>query len=390
MKDLIQITIPAHLSKDFNKIMEKAAKKIDGLDWNVGTPYKATFRHATNEGIVKHQHNVVDVEFYIPREHDWQVVASIVDGALFVIDKSKKLVLQGEHGVDYHICDVCKHRQFKQSYIVRNTKTGEELQVGRECAKKFGIGTAQAIYSLTHELYADWSVRCSDPDEDCPMWNARVSDPYSCRSVEVSVLIQAAKKYYDDNGGKWKKSSYDRYSYTPSESAIAIRESLNDFEPCEDDAYCKALRSWLQEHFEAYSDFDKAIKDVGESYYMSAQEVGAAFFAIKKYEAWKVLEENKRQGKYVPRVNDYIYILGDVISKSTKEGYFGSYTEYEIKNEIDGLTYKRAGVLPRNKDGKVEGYAYIDNVWDNVYKLCRVTKSRKKNIEIANEYCIKH
>ncbi len=387
----MEITIPAHYKEQLEKFLQKCTKNIKGLKWSFGEERKQVFLHATNEGVIKEWHRVIDVVIDIPDENNWYLVAHLVDGVLFVEDPREKLFLRNGHGKDYEICDVCKRPQWKASYIIRNRVTDEELQVGTECARKFGVNTLKYIANMTRELYKSYIISYGEEDPFGYIgWPSHLNDPYAVRSIETLVLVQAAKKYYDDNNGVWKKGYRDsRGFYYPSESAAEIKATLDKFEPNEDDEYFKSLTSWLREHYSSnsdyLSDFDLTMKAIGTDYYMSAGDTAAAFFAIKNFETWKKQQEAREKGLYLPKRLDYVKIHGKIVNKTRKEGYFGSYIEYEILNEIDNTIYKRSGVVPMNDD-VVEGFAYVDGVYKNGADvvLQRITKHPKKGVAINN------
>ena len=387
MSNNINCTIPAHSKDEFLKLVSKASKNITGLQWTVGGTRNQTFRHFFDGEIVKMSHSVCDVTVELPEVNDWMLLATVVDGAMFITDHKRQLVLKHGHGADYKRCDVYKHKQWKKSYIVRNSKTNEELQVGAECAKKFGIGMMHAIYLLTKELYQSYSLYSCEYDGLEPVeWPAHISDPHAVRSIETSVAVQAAKKYYDEHNGKWIKTYYQGTLYYPSESAAEIRNSLNDFAPDAENAYYKELAAYLRDVFEAngYSEFENKIKSIGTDYYMSAGDVASAFFAIKKFEQYKVEQAAKAAGQYLPKVGDYIHIVGKIVNERTCCGYYGNYVEYEIFNSLDGLTYKRSGVVKADSENNVDCYAYIRDIWQGNNMLDRTTIHAKKGIAIAN------
>ena len=201
------------------------------------------------------------------------LVATVIEGAIFITDHKQQLVLKNGHGADYRLCDVCKHKQWKKSFIVRNSKTNY-----------------------------------------------------------------------------------------------------------------KELAQWVSNVFEAdvCSEFDDKIKCVGTDFYMSAGDTAAAFFAIKKYESWKKEQAAKAAGLYIPKHGDYIHIVGKVINKETKSGYFGAYIEYEILNTLDGNTYKRSGAVKADSDNNVDCYAFIRDVFKGQNILDRTTLKAKKGVAIAN------
>lgn len=283
----------------------------------------------------------------------------------------------------------------EKSFIVRNINTNEELQIGSECAKKFGIGTVNAIYNLTKELYASYNFCDSEYDGLEPIgWPAHYSDYGAVKSVETNIMLQAARKYYVENNGVWKKGYYERGLYYASESAAIIRQTLSSFSVKEDD-YINEVIEWVKNVFDPdeWNDFDCSIKSIGENYYMPAVDVAMAFFAIKKYEAYKKREkfnkekeECRKRGIYLPEKGDYVHIVGKIVNKTKVDGYFGEFTEYEILNEIDGVLYKRAGVVRHDENNNVNVFAYIKDVWNGNYILDRTTIKPKKGIKIDNEF----
>ena len=392
MKNL-ELTIPLYMKDDFLKLAKKAKRNIDDLSWSIGNAYKKVYHHYMNDGdsagLIKMTHEVIDVVIELPDVNDWRLVATIVDGNLFVTDMSKKLVLRNGHGTEYKICDVCKHPTWKKFYIIRNTKTDEELQVGAECARKFGIGLVDKIYKFTNDLYKSFIISFPSYGDEEPIWPSgqKFHDPHAVRSVETSAVVIAAKKYYDANGGIWKRGYYEGRTYYPSESAAEIKVMLEATKPNDEDGYYKDLVMWLNECFEpcAYNDFDESIARVGKDFYLSACDVASAFFAIKKFELWKKEKTAENSGIYIPHRNDYIRIEGMVVSKVTKEGYYGTYTEYEIKNDADGNIYRRTGTVNVDENDMVRGYAIVNDVFNGTYTLGRITKNAKKGVKIDNE-----
>ena len=384
------IEIPAYMSDSFKKLMSKASKNIDGLSYNMGEPYNKVYRHATNDGIIKMTHTVIDVEYCIPEQNDWKLLATVVEGALFVTDPSHELKFAYGHGVDYQMCDVCKHHQWRKSFIIQNVVTGEELQVGAECAKKFGIGMINAIYKLTRDLTASFMLPVYSDNNFIGEWPSHFSDPHAVESIETSKLVKACKKYYDDNNGIWKRGYYTGNYYTPSESAAVIRNTVDKFNADSHDAYYKSLCEYLNNVYEAgeYNEFSQSIKNIGCNFYSSKGDIAPAYFAIKSFENWKKEEDAKKNGQYIPHRNDYIYINGKVINKTMKSGCFGEYYEYEILNNIDNNVYKRAGSVKADDDNNVKGYAYIKDIYKGNYILDRITKNIKKGVKLNNEWLI--
>lgn len=385
----IETTIPAYATDEFLKLVKRAKKNISELDWTVGESYNRVFRHFFDGEIVKMTHKVVDITLSVPEVNDWVLLATIVDGSMFVADQKHKLELHDGHGTEYRLCDVCKHKQWKKSYIVRNSKTGEELQIGAECAKKFGIGMMNAIHNLTKELYASYSLYSCEYDGLEPIeWPARFNDSHAVRSVETSAVVIAAKQYYDDHNGKWLKGYYQGSIYYPSESAADIRSLLEDVQADSENAYYKELTSWIKDVFVAdeWSEFDEKIKAVGTDYYTSAGDTAAVFFAIKKFEAYKKEQAAKAAGIYIPKRGDYIHIIGKIVSEKKKCGTYGVYVEYVIENTLDGYTYTRSGAVKADSEKNVDCFAYIKDAYGGNYTLDRTTQKPKKGVVVANTF----
>lgn len=158
------------------------------------------------------------------------------------------------------------------------------------------------------------------------------------------------------------------------------------FQPNDDDEYFKSLCEYLNNVYEADVDsgFAYNIKCVGSNYYMSMGDSAAAFFAIKRFEQYKKERDAAALGIYLPKRRDYIRIIGKVVNSEKKDGYFGEYTEYEILNEFDGNHYFRAGVVKPDENGHVEGYAFVEDTYNGVYRLSRVTKNPKRGVALNN------
>ena len=141
----INTFIPSDLVNSLKKFADKTKKNVEGFTYSVGKPYEKLFRHPVIEEngmaghCVKAFHEVCDLVINMPDESDWRLIATYMDGAFTPADPTKELIFNNlAHGADYGKCDLCGH-WCKNTYVVENVKTGEELQVGCECIKKFGI-----------------------------------------------------------------------------------------------------------------------------------------------------------------------------------------------------------------------------------------------------------
>ena len=149
----IKTFIPSELVDAFKKFAEKTKRNVEGFDYSISNPRKKLFRHAEVEDyqtiIGKYWHDICDLTINMPDESNWRLMATYKNGAFTPADTTKELVFKiKEHGANYGKCDLCGH-WCNNAYVIENTQTGDELQVGCECIKKFGL---KYIYFLVIPL----------------------------------------------------------------------------------------------------------------------------------------------------------------------------------------------------------------------------------------------
>lgn len=157
--------IPLEAVDSFKKFADKTKKNVDGFTYSIGKPYQKLFYHPVVEedGTVGHPikvfHEVCDLIVYIPEESGWRLLATYMNGAFTPVDSTKELVFKNpQHGIDYGKCDHCGH-WCKNAYVIENITTGEELQLGCECIKKFGINDMYYISDFTRKLHEIYDYR---------------------------------------------------------------------------------------------------------------------------------------------------------------------------------------------------------------------------------------
>ena len=242
----IKTFFPESNLKDFQKFVSKMQKHVD-INISFGKPYSKTFTHASDNGFIKMQHQIVDMEIILPELNNWQLLASYKDGEAFIADMSKELVPSNpNHGADYRICDACKHAMRKEMYLVVNVNTGEELQVGAECAKKFGIQGLKWVSDFIKELYRVYEFNGSDISDEEPMWRGKLTDMHAVRSVSVSDAIKASKLYYDEKGGIWLKGGKVNGVYQTSESKAIISNYIDEKHFGCNDAYVEEVKAFIR------------------------------------------------------------------------------------------------------------------------------------------------
>lgn len=139
----IKTFIPSESVDAFKKFAEKTKRNVEGFDYSISNPRKKLFRHAVVEDcqtiIGKYWHDICDLTINMPDESNWRLLATYKNGAFTPADTTKELVFKiKEHGADYGKCDLCGH-WCNNAYVIENTQTGDELQVGCECIKKIRI-----------------------------------------------------------------------------------------------------------------------------------------------------------------------------------------------------------------------------------------------------------
>lgn len=200
----IRTFIPSDSVASFKKFANKTKKNVEGFSYAIGEPYMKVFLHPVIEEdgmrgrAVKAFHEVCDLTINMPEENNWKLVCTFKDGSFTPVDSSKELVFKiPAHGHDYDRCDVCGH-WCKNSYVIENIVTGDELQVGCECVKKFGIKSFDYLSKFTSELHKlyDYSLSYStgEDDDELKMWGGNPNAIYK-NAFKKADLIMSAKAY---------------------------------------------------------------------------------------------------------------------------------------------------------------------------------------------------
>lgn len=363
----------------FSKFIKKASARINGFSASVGDKYDKLFTHLYRDmdGNVKHVnvwHTVYNVNMFIPDINNWELLVTYKNGNQYVADMTKKLKFSNHnHGIAYRKCDVCGH-WIKNSSVIRNKVRGEELQVGSECLKSFGINTIKLIAEITAELTRIYDNYCTIDDEGTNIWEG-TEDPGSHASVVVSDLIKAAKYHYNIDK-EWKRGYYDHGMYVPSASSQAIQNNLLNKMFDGDDEYVNSVIEYAKAQ-PINSDFGEALNRVANSYYCKKSEAVYAFFMVKNYEDSKYISPVKLEAGM------QVKVTGKVTNMDFKDTPFGTYCTYTILTP-KGMTVVRNGRIPLfGKDGEetTEFYAMVKYVSKKVY-LDRACKNPKKGIPV--------
>lgn len=373
--------LPVTELDSFKRFFKKLQKNVKDATVEYSEPYKKLFRHSVRDEygyyrITKQFHEVVNVVVETPVIKDWFLVATFKHDLMYVSNPLEELkTINPAHGKNYKKCDVCGH-YCKNSYLIRNTVTNEELQVGCECVKKFGIAEFDWISKFTRELNRIYDLYISDGLDNYPYWKGP-KDENAFAAIETTQLFNAAIQHYKESNGKWSSGYYDGNSYVRSYSNIRIQTiAMND-----DLKQFPNLISAIRNHISKINDeseFQEKMKDLGNSFYCVPADAPYAFFAIKYYVDYlKSLRKPKLPELHI---GDDVHVIGEVIDTKDVMTSFGTMTVHKILT-AKGYEVERCGVIPiEEKDGKkiTKFYSIIRNINKYGTQLDRATKNPKR------------
>lgn len=381
----IKTFIPSDLVETFEKFASKAKKNVEDFSYEISKPYEKLFCHPViqENGMAGHMakafHEVCDLTINMPDESDWRLVATFKDGAFTPANPTKEVVFKNpKHGKDYGKCDFCGH-WCKNSYLLENIKTGDEVQVGCECIKKFGLKNVNFMSDFTRKLYETYDYRISYATDDefgdlIPVWKGGKDVSYKDAIIKAE-LIMAAKAQYDICP-IYKKGAYQGFAYFRSETLSGIDTILASKKIVVDESYVKAVCEF-GEKIESTTDFENGMLAVAKNFYCYKDQEIYAFFLVKSYENSLKPKSNIERGKQV-------MVKGKVVNQRYEESYYGT---MEINTIITdkGVVCERYGKIPIvEEDGvrRTTFYALVKGVFNGTVSLDRATKNPKKGIDI--------
>ena len=381
----INTFIPSDLVDSLKKFAGKTQKNVEGFAYSVGKPYQKLFQHPViNEngisgGVSKVFHEVCDLIVNMPDESDWRLIATYMDGAFIPADPTKELIFKNpSHGADYGKCDFCGH-WCKNAYVVENVKTGEELQVGCECIKKFGIKGFGFLSDFTRKLYElyDYRISYATDDEfgDIEKWGGRKDSSYK-NAILKSDLIMAAKAQYDICPVYKKGTKVEHVRYR-SATLDGIDTILNSKKFKVDEAYVKAVCEFGAK-IQPKTEFEEDMLAVAKNFYCFQEQDVYAFFLVKAYEDSLKPELSIQKGNQVK-------VCGKIIQKRFEESYFGMMEINTILTD-KGIECERYGKVPTIEENGIKRttfYALVKGVFNGKISLDRATKNPKKGIEVV-------
>lgn len=379
----INIRIPESMTAKLRKFADKTAKNVPGFKVEISQPYDRIYKHITKQyGVVRLTpmwHRVCDVTIDMPDDNNWRLLATFEDGVMFVVDPAHKLEIKNpEHGEDCRTCDVCGHR-CNNSYLIINIETGQELQVGCECVKKFGLNMIGWLGKFTAELRRIYNYDGSDSDTDDCWPTAWGSDKMAFRAIETALLITTAKEYYKKNP-KWIKGKYVGDVYIKSKSNEDIQDLI--WETIAQPEYATAVCDYIKANINASdSEFSAEMVCLAEQYYAQPADAAKAFFMVKAYEDWKATQS---EGFIEVCPGNQVYVSGKVINVDVYDGYYGTVITNTIQTPTGRLVSRKGSIPETIKDGVrcTQFYAVVKGVERGEIIVDRALKHPKKGIEV--------
>ena len=379
----IKTFIPSESVDSFKKFADKTQKNVKDFTYSLGKPYQKLFYHPVIEEdgtaghLTKVFHEVCDLTINIPEQSGWKLLATYKNDAFIPVDPTKELVFKNpQHGAHYGKCDHCGH-WCKNAYVIENITTGEELQVGCECIKKFGIDDMYYISDFTRKLYEIYNYKLNYATDkeygDLLEWGGRKDSSYK-NAILKTNLIMAAKSQYEICPVYKKGTKVENARYR-SATLEGIDTILNSGNLKVDETYVKAVCEFGSK-IQPKTDFEEDMLTVAKNFYCYQGQEVYAFFLVKAYEDSLKPELNIPKGCQVK-------VCGKVIQKRFEESYYGMMEINTILTD-KGVTCERYGKVPTTEDKRTSFYALVKGVFKGKVSLDRATKNPKKGIEVIN------
>lgn len=375
----IRTFIPSESVASFKKFANKTQKNVEGFSYTISEPYMKVFYHpvidenGTRGLVTKAFHEICDLTINMPEENGWKLVCTFKDEAFTPVDTSKELIFKNPaHGQDYNKCDVCGH-WCKNSYVIENIETGEELQVGCECVKKFGIKSFDYLSKFTDELHKlyDYS-KLYTTDDDLEMWGGKPDSVYK-NAFKKTDLIMSAKAEYD-KCPIYKKAYRERNTYYRSSTLTNIETILcGEKFDINNDYVEKVCAHALSKPIDG--EFAKKTHRLANDFYAYIDEAVYAFFMVKNY------EDSLKAGTKL-EIDTPVKVEGKIIQIRIEESYYGPMTTNVILTD-NGVECERIGKIPIIKNNDVKRtsfYSTVKGIYHSKISLDRATKNPKKGI----------
>lgn len=365
--------LPVFQLDAFKKFIRKYQKNVDGVSCELSKEKEIVIRHATDDGQpIKMLHKVVEVTMNLPEENNWKLVTFFENDYQIIVEESKELIYWNQkHGKDYGICDACGHR-IKNSYVIRNESTHEELQVGCECLKTYGIHSFKSISRMLAELHEKFYSLSADCDNEAFVLGSSY-DPmkkWGRSAILKSDLICAAKSYYDEHPA-WISAKNSEIG-----SMNEIKKVLIGKEFTIDDEYVRKVCEYSS-NMDSYTEFSQDMVALCKNYYATPNDACAAYFLVKRYEEYVRMQLIGEIKEGTP-----VHIVGTVVHMALVPSMYGfgeMQKLFTIKTD-NGVIVKRYGVVKYSGEGdnRVSFYSSVKYIKDNQIFLDRALKNPKK------------
>lgn len=366
--------IPATEVQTLKNYSNKVKKYLPNFNVTFSEPFDEVFRHTMfikdEEGhnrvtTFKQTHRVVEIEITQPFT-EWELLASYIDGTFISNSTTKIEYANKNHGHDYGKCDCCNHKT-RNSHVVRNKNTNEELQVGGECLKKFGLKDIAWLTKFNAELNRTIDlIGTSDGEGNYIIYQEKKT--WMKGSYPTANVIAAAIEVYNSKP-KWEKGVTMNTILNKVEKMDEEQQTSDEVKEVLD--FCSRI-----EVKGTWDDFNDNMKRLSNNYYTKVESFVFAFFAKKNLEDKKRLDA---QPKPDFEENDYIHIVGKIINTKYISTIYGVAEVNRIVSN-KGFVFERMGKVNRDENGNVDIYTISEGNFKGVTYLGRCTKNPKKGI----------
>jgi fructose-specific component phosphotransferase system IIB-like protein len=243
------------------------------------------------------------------------------------------------------ICDHCgKIRNRRDTYLLRNDKTGELKQIGRQCIKDFIPGANNPELALVYaQLLSDVSG-CLNNSEDSGGYDAGGSGPH----INVRVFLANVSLMISINGWVSKKDSEMRDASPTASVALSnmfAREKRIPYTEKDLKLADEAIE-WAK-NLPGKTDYEYNLSVLAKESHIEYRSTGMVASMIPGYLRFKEQEFKREEAKKAlgPKTNEYIGNVGDRVKniKATLYGFnsfngnYGTTYLYKFRTE-EGYT----------------------------------------------------
>lgn len=300
------------------------------------------------------------------RVNDWEFIATIqhMDPVNLIGSYRPEYTIPEQYYSSKPVCEHCNSlRNRKDTYLIRNTVTGEWKQVGKSCLKDFTNGlSAEAV-----ARYVSWFeelIKGETPDND-PKFR------YKSTLEAVMVAVEAVRKYgYKKTQDEYGSHNYDSTASVVSEMLYQIdpgykmrKEQGFNWETPEIEARAKEILAWVRSLNPEIGSYLSNLKAACGKDYCESRNFGLIASSVAAYSREvekKQREESRKQAdsksSWVGSVGDRIEIKDAVLSLLTSwDTEFGYTYLYKMVDTNGNIFTWKTGKWLGNDDCIPEG-----------------------------------